>query len=67
VHAPVTRGSARPGKVPFSGAGVLFPGVPPHMLPHPATAAIWRHALQQASLSRRFDSVAANSPMAGPT
>jgi len=67
MHAPLTRGSTRPGKVPFAGAGVLFPGVLPHTLPHPAAAAFWRHATQQDSLSQHFvDSVVVKSPLPDP-
>jgi hypothetical protein len=67
MHAPLTRRSTRPGEVPFAGAGVLFPSVLPHTLPHPAAAAFWRYATHQEWLSQHFvDSVAVRSPLPGP-
>jgi hypothetical protein len=67
MHAHSTRGSTRPGKIPFAGAGLLFPLVLRHPLPYPVAASFWRHATHQDSLSQRIvDSVVVRSPLPDP-
>jgi hypothetical protein len=65
MRAPSARGASRPGKIPFAGAGVLFPGVI-SPLPHSA-AAVLTQAAQQDTLSEQFvDSVVVRSPLPDP-
>jgi hypothetical protein len=67
MRALLTRGVTRPGKIPFAGAGVLFPAVLPHPFPHPAASAFLRQAAQQDTLSEQFvDSVVVRSPLPDP-
>jgi hypothetical protein len=60
------RGFSRPGKTDLAGAAVLYPGVLPGTLPHPA-AALFHDAAQQDTLSEQLiDSVVVRSPLPDP-